>query len=217
MTTTIYDDEQRMFRDAFRDFLQREAAPFEARWRDEGVVSREVWRKAGANGFLAPAVPELYGGIGVTDFRYNAIISEELAYAHISSLGFSVHSDIAVPYLIHLGNEAQKQRWLPRAAAGELICAIAMTEPNTGSDLQAVQTTAIKQPDGSYLLVAGTDRDNDNFIGDEGELFGVWPLDDSPELVGIAPGGRSKSGLDFSIAPVSQLSAVRPTGYRRLR
>ena len=152
MTTTIYDDEQRMFRDAFRDFLQREAAPFEARWRDEGVVSREVWRKAGANGFLAPAVPELYGGIGVTDFRYNAIISEELAYAHISSLGFSVHSDIAVPYLIHLGNEAQKQRWLPRAAAGELICAIAMTEPNTGSDLQAVQTTAIKQPDGTYLL-----------------------------------------------------------------
>ncbi|MCB0029278.1 MAG: acyl-CoA dehydrogenase family protein, partial [Anaerolineales bacterium] len=77
---------------------------------------------------------------------------EELAYAHISSLGFSVHSDIAVPYLIRLGNEAQKQRWLPRAAAGELICAIAMTEPNTGSDLQAVQTTAIKQPDGSYLL-----------------------------------------------------------------
>ena len=136
----------------FALFLRQEVVPHEAAWTEAGIVDRAIWQKAGGNGFLCMDVPEAYGGLGVGDFRFNVIVSEELAYAHISSLGFSVHSDIAVPYLIRLGTDEQKRRWLPRLAAGEMVCSIAMTEPNTGSDLRGVQTTAVSQPDGSYLL-----------------------------------------------------------------
>lgn len=152
MQSFMYDEEHIMFRDAFREFLQREAVPCEEAWTEAGLVSREVWQKAGANGFLSMDVPEEYGGLGVDDFRFNTIISEELAYAHISSLGFSAHTDIIVPYLTRLSNDEQKARWLPGTVSGDLIVSIGMTEPNTGSDLQAITTTAVKQPNGDYLL-----------------------------------------------------------------
>ena len=152
MQDFMYEEEHLMFRDAFRAFLQKEAAPHEEAWTEAGVVDPVIWHKAGENGFLCMDVPEAYGGLGAKDFRFNTIVSEELAYAHISSLGFSVHTDIAVPYLVRLGTEAQKQRWLPSLVAGEMVCSIAMTEPNTGSDLQGIQTTAVRQSDGSYIL-----------------------------------------------------------------
>ncbi|KAA3665337.1 MAG: acyl-CoA dehydrogenase [Chloroflexi bacterium] len=152
MQEFMIDEEHHMFRDAFRAFLQREAIPHEEAWTHAGIANREVWHKAGKNGFLAMDVPEAYGGMNVKDFRFNAIISEELAYANVSSLGFGVHSDIVVPYFLHYATDAQKQRWLPTCVTGETICAIGMTEPNAGSDVQGIQTTAVKQPDGSYLV-----------------------------------------------------------------
>lgn len=152
MQSFMYEEEHRMFRDAYKEYLQRVAIPNEERWVEAGVVDRDAWLTAGENGFLAMDVPEAYGGLGVKDFRFNAIVSEEMAYAHVSSLGFSVHTDIVVPYIIRLGTEAQKQRWLPKTVTGELIASIAMTEPNTGSDLKGIETTAVKQKDGSYIL-----------------------------------------------------------------
>ena len=153
MQPHMYDEEHRMFRDAFRQFLEAEVVPHEERWTEEGIVDRELWHKAGENGFLSIDVPEQYGGLGVDDFRFNAIISEELARTGASSPGFSVHSDICVPYVIAYGTEEQKQRWLPGAADGSNIVAIAMTEPGTGSDLQGIQTTAVKQ--GDHYIVNG--------------------------------------------------------------
>lgn len=152
MQDFMYEEEHRMFREAFRGYVQREVAPHEEAWVEASIASREAWCKAGENGFLAMDVPEAYGGLGVKDFRFNAIVSEELIYANVSSLGFSVHTDIVVPYIIRLGTEEQKQRWLPKVVSGELIASIGMTEPNTGSDLRGIQTTAVKQADGSYLL-----------------------------------------------------------------
>lgn len=143
--------EQQMFRDAFHDFVAREIVPNYRQWEDAGIVPRELWRKAGAQGFLCMDVPEAYGGGGAEDYRFNALVVEELARAGASGVGFSVHNDMVVPYLRDFGDEAQKQRWLPRLASGEWIGAVAMTEPGTGSDLAAVQTTARRQDD-HYLL-----------------------------------------------------------------
>ncbi len=132
-----------MFRDAFRQFLAKEVVPYHEQWEKDGVVDRAVWHKAGENGFLCVDVPEAYGGLDVADYRYNAIISEECASAAATGVGFNIHSDMVVPYISKFGSEAQKQRWLPGLVSGELIAAVAMTEPNTGSDLAGVQTTAV--------------------------------------------------------------------------
>jgi len=143
--------ELRMFRDAFRRFVAAEIVPYYAQWEEEGMVPRTLWEKAGAQGFLCPDVPEEYGGGGVRDFRYNAILIEEIARAGAMGVGFSVHSDMVVPYIRDHGDEAQKARWLPGMAQGTLIGAVAMTEPNTGSDLAAIQTSAVRDGD-SYVL-----------------------------------------------------------------
>ncbi|MFT5195947.1 MAG: alkylation response protein AidB-like acyl-CoA dehydrogenase, partial [Candidatus Promineifilaceae bacterium] len=153
MQPHMYEEEHRMFRDAFRQFLEQEVVPHEERWSEAGIVDRDLWNKAGENGFLSVDVPESYGGLGVDDFRFNTIMSEELAKTGATSPGFSVHSDICVPYITAYGTEEQKQRWLPGAADGSNIVAIAMTEPGTGSDLQGVQTTAVKQ--GDHYIVNG--------------------------------------------------------------
>lgn len=151
MQPHLLTDEHRMFQAAFRQFAERELKPFHAQWEKDGVVSREAWLKAGAQGFLCHDVPEEYGGAGVTDFRYSAIISEELVRAGTSGVGFNIHSDMVTPYILNFGTDEQKRRWLPRLASGEMIGAVAMSEPNTGSDLEGVRTTAIRQGD-HYLL-----------------------------------------------------------------
>jgi acyl-CoA dehydrogenase len=142
-----------MFRDSFRKFLEQEAAPHHAQWEKAGQVDRNLWHKAGAQGFLCPTVPEAYGGSDA-DFRYNAIVDEELARLGLSGVGFGLHSDIAVPYLMAYGTEAQKRNYLPRCVSGEIITAIAMTEPGAGSDLQGVKTSAI--PDGDDYVLNGS-------------------------------------------------------------
>ncbi|AFU99957.1 acyl-CoA dehydrogenase family protein [Simiduia agarivorans] len=150
---TLFDAEHELFRDNLRRFLAAEAAPHHADWEKQGHVDPALWLKAGEQGFLAPTVPEAYGGVGV-DFRYNAIVDEEVSRAGLSGIGWGLHSDIAVPYLIRLGSEEQKQRYLPGCVSGEIITAIAMTEPGTGSDLQSVQTTAM--PDGDHYVLNGS-------------------------------------------------------------
>ncbi len=146
------DDDAEAFRDLARTFLEKECAPHEQRWSQQQHVDREVWTKAGAVGLLCPSVPTGYGG-GGGSFALEAVMAEEQVRAHAPSLGTAVHSTIVAHYVLAYGTEEQKQRWLPGLASGELVGAIAMTEPGTGSDLQNVKTRAIN--DGDHYVVDG--------------------------------------------------------------
>jgi alkylation response protein AidB-like acyl-CoA dehydrogenase len=150
----VYTSEHDDFRKTARTFYEREVVPFHDQWEKDGIVPRDVWRKAGEAGLLCFDVPEEYDGPGVTDFRYNVIVSEEQTRAGVSGPGFSVHTDIIVPYITGLGTDEQKRRWLPGTVTGEIITAIAMTEPGAGSDLQGVRTTAVDK--GDHYLVNGS-------------------------------------------------------------
>jgi acyl-CoA dehydrogenase len=147
----ILEAEHESFRSTVRSFIEKEITPFHDQWEKDGVVPRELWAKAGAQGLLCFDVAEEYGGPGVADFRYNMVMAEELTRAGVNGPGFLVHTDIIVPYLSSLGTEEQKQRWLPGCVSGETITAIAMTEPGAGSDLQGIRTTAVDKGD-HYVL-----------------------------------------------------------------
>ena len=149
---SAYDADLDMFRDQVRKFFDKELHPHLDRWEEEGIVDREFWKAYGAAGLLCPQVPAEYGGLEL-DYRFNAVIGEELAYAG-SSAGVTLQSDITVDYLINYGSEEQKKRYLPGMVSGEIITAIAMTEPGTGSDLQGVKTTARR--DGNHYVVNGS-------------------------------------------------------------
>jgi alkylation response protein AidB-like acyl-CoA dehydrogenase len=148
---SVYTQEHEDFRATVREFLEREVVPHHAQWERDGQVSREVWTKAGAHGLLCFDVDEEYGGAGVKDFRYNMVVAEEISRVGASGLGFPVHTDVIVPYLSSLGTDEQKRRWLPGVVSGELISAIAMTEPGAGSDLQGIRTSAVDKVD-HYVL-----------------------------------------------------------------
>jgi len=150
---TLFSADHETFRDSVRRFMESEVMPHEERWQEQGYVDREVWTKAGANGFLCPSMPEAYGGADA-DKLYSVILIEEQARANSSSLGFGLHSGIVAPYLFNYGNEHIKQTYLPKMAAGEMIGAIAMSEPGAGSDLQAVKTTAVRK--GDHYVVNGS-------------------------------------------------------------
>jgi alkylation response protein AidB-like acyl-CoA dehydrogenase len=152
---TVFDSEQDMFRDSFRKFLLEEAVPYHEQWEKDGQVSREFWKKAGEMGYLSPTVPEAYGGVEV-DFRYNAVVAEEVSNFGLTGIGFGLHSDIAVPYIMAYGTEEQKQKYLPGCVNGDIITAIAMTEPGTGSDLQGVKTNAVLSDDGEHYILNGS-------------------------------------------------------------
>ena len=145
-----YTEEHDMLRDTFKKFIEKEITPHHAQWEKDGIVPRELWLKAGENGFLCPWADEKYGGIEA-DFLYSAIMTEELTKAGASGFALGLHNDIVVPYINAFGDDEQKERWLPGCVSGELISALAMTEPNAGSDLQAIKTTAIKDGD-SYVI-----------------------------------------------------------------
>lgn len=144
---TLFEPEHDLFRESYRSFLERHVAPHHDQWSAEKIVDRGVWLEAGKQGFLGMAVPEEYGGGGNPDFRYNTIITEETTAGHYSGIGWGLHNDIIAPYLLSLCTDEQKQRWLPGFCSGELITAIAMTEPGTGSDLQGIKTKAVKDGD----------------------------------------------------------------------
>jgi alkylation response protein AidB-like acyl-CoA dehydrogenase len=152
MQRRIFTAEHDQFRDLVARFVADDVVPYHAAWEQEGHVPRELWKQAGAVGLLCTDVPSSYGGGGVPDFRYNVIVTEELAKVGASGVGFPLHNDVIVPYFLRYATEDQKRRWFPPMAAGELITAIAMTEPATGSDLAAVTTTAVRQDDGSFVL-----------------------------------------------------------------
>ncbi|MFT3859182.1 MAG: acyl-CoA dehydrogenase family protein [Aquabacterium sp.] len=145
-TPTWMTDEHRMLKDAATRFFKDQWGPKDEQWRHDGMMSAEAWREAGANGFLCASMPEEYGG-GGGDFGHEAVLIYAQGEAGISGFGGSLHSGIVAPYILHYGTEEQKKRWLPRLASGELIGAIAMTEPGTGSDLQGVRTLALKEGD----------------------------------------------------------------------
>jgi alkylation response protein AidB-like acyl-CoA dehydrogenase len=144
---TLFEPEHELFRESFRAFLDRHVAPHHEQWERDKIVDRGVWLEAGKQGFLGMAVPEEYGGGGNPDFRYNAIITEEVTAGRYSGIGFGLHNDVVLPYLQRLATYEQKRRWLPAFCSGELITAIAMSEPGTGSDLQGIKTRAVKDGD----------------------------------------------------------------------
>jgi alkylation response protein AidB-like acyl-CoA dehydrogenase len=151
----LYDDEHEALRDSFRSWLTNEVVPHQAMWEAEGIVPRSVFADAGSHGFLAFDVPEEYGGGGTQDFRFNAVIIEEVqaAGAGGAGLGLTLHNDICLPYFLRYCTDEQRERWLPGIASGELITAIAMTEPAIGSDLASMTTSAIR--DGDRYIVNG--------------------------------------------------------------
>jgi acyl-CoA dehydrogenase len=141
-----YTDEHRMFRDALRRYLAKEVVPHIEEWEEAGIVPREAWKKMGEQGFLAMSVPEEYGGLGA-DFLYSVIVTEEMTRTNSSGLAAPLHSDIIVPYIVAFASEEQKHKYLPGCISGDIITAIAMTEPNAGSDLAGMKTTAVEQGD----------------------------------------------------------------------
>jgi acyl-CoA dehydrogenase len=147
-----YAEEHRIFRDALRRFLAKEITPHVEEWEEAGIVPREAWKKMGEQGFLAMNVPEEYGGLGA-DFLYSVIVTEELVRTNHSGLAASLHTDVVVPYIVSFATEEQKRKYLPGCISGDIITAIAMTEPNTGSDLAAIKTTAVES--GDELIING--------------------------------------------------------------
>ncbi|HSJ91069.1 MAG TPA: acyl-CoA dehydrogenase family protein [Ilumatobacter sp.] len=149
----IFDDEHEAFRESFRSWIAKEVAPHYLEWEEAGISPREMFTSAGQYGFLGLQIPEEYGGGGTKDFRFNQVIAEEFAAAGIggAGLGMTLHNDVTTPYFLEACDDEQKQRWLPGIASGELITAIAMTEPGTGSDLAGIATTAIRDGD-EYVL-----------------------------------------------------------------
>ncbi|MGH8793313.1 MAG: acyl-CoA dehydrogenase family protein [Stackebrandtia sp.] len=151
MQREIFDDDHRAFRETVRAFVQKEIVPYHEEWEAEGIVPRHVWTAAGAQGLLGMDMPEEYGGGGVPDYRFCAIVGEELTRAGATGVGITLHNDVVGPYLRDLTTEDQKRRWLPGFCSGELITAIAMTEPGAGSDLQGMAATALRDGD-VYVL-----------------------------------------------------------------
>ena len=150
---TLYSDEHEQFRSAFRSWLDKEVVPHHEQYERDGITPRELWLAAGSHGFLGLTVPEQYGGGGTDDYRFAAVMQEEVSYTGVigSANGFTLHNDIVLPYFIGLCTDGQKARWLPGMVTGECITAIAMTEPNTGSDLANIRTTAVRHGD-TYVI-----------------------------------------------------------------
>ncbi|MEO8144439.1 MAG: acyl-CoA dehydrogenase family protein [Betaproteobacteria bacterium] len=147
---TLFSPEHDTFRDSVRRFLEAEVKPHDERWQEQGYADKSVWKKAGANGFLCMSMPEEFGGSGA-DKLFSMVLMEEQARINNSSVGWGLHSEIVAPYLFNYGSGALKKKYLPKMAAGDMIGAIAMSEPGAGSDLQAIKTTALRK-DGGYLL-----------------------------------------------------------------
>jgi acyl-CoA dehydrogenase len=147
-----YTEEHRIFRQSVRKFFEKEVIPYVDEWEEAGIVPKSVWQKMGEQGFLCMDLPEEYGGVGA-DFLYSVILTEEMARTNFTGLAAPLHSDIVVPYITSYASEELKKRYLPGCISGEIITAVAMTEPNTGSDLAAIRTSAVE--DGNSVVING--------------------------------------------------------------
>ena len=154
MKRTIFEADHDAFRDTVRAFCEKEIAPHHEQWEKDSIVPRDVWTKAGELGLLGFMMPEEYGGGGMHDFRFNAILQEEITKVGGSGVGFAIQTDLVSGYLLKYCTDEQKARWFPKFCSGEMITAIAMTEPGTGSDLQGIQTSAVK--DGDEYVINGS-------------------------------------------------------------
>ncbi len=152
MYETLYKEEHLLYRQAFKEFLSKEIIPFYDQWEKEGIIPRAAWKKMGMNGYLCPWAEKEYGGPGL-GLEYSFIITEEMAFAGVYGLMAGLHSDIVAPYIHTFGNSEQKKRWLPGCVSGDIILAVAMTEPDAGSDLSSIRTTAVK--DGENYIING--------------------------------------------------------------
>ena len=152
MPRRIYSEDHESFRQSVKEFVDRSLVPRAEEMIKEKVIPRDLWLEAGKQGFFGLGIPEEYGGAGVDDYRFNAVFAEEIAkFTAAASSCFGIHADITAPYIVHMGTEEQKERWLPGAASGEKIMAIGMTEPSGGSDLAALKSTAVREGDGWVL------------------------------------------------------------------
>ncbi|RYE43899.1 MAG: acyl-CoA dehydrogenase [Hyphomicrobiales bacterium] len=233
----LYDDDHEAFRDSFRAFLDSRVVPQYAQWERDGIVPRKVFREAGDLGFLGMEIPEEHGGGGVSDFRFNAIIAEEIARTGTVSVGINLHNDICVPYFLAYADDEQRKRWLPGLASGELIAAIAMTEPGTGSDLAGIGTTATLDGDHYVLngnktfisnghnadlviVAARTERDADR----HGGLSLIVVERDTPgfergrnlEKIGMHAQDTAELFFDHARVPAANLLGKPGSGFRSL-
>ena len=163
----IYTEEHEIFRQSVRDFVAKEITPFNEQWEKNKMVSRESWQKLGEAGFLCMQAPEEYGGLGITDFKYNTIFAEELGLTGCAgpAVGYPLHNDIVFPYIHHYGQEALLEKVVPGCVSGEIILAIAMTEPGAGSDLQGMRSTAEDKGD-HYLLIGSKTFITNGYLSD---------------------------------------------------
>src|SRR6516164_10045634 len=142
----LFREEQELFRDSVRKFIDKEIAPYHAQWEHDGIVPRELWHKAGAAGLLCCTIPEQYGGLGL-DYLFDVIVFEEMARSGYTGPGFLIHCDLVATYIKSFGTEQQKKQWLPKMVSGEAIGSLGMTEPHAGSDLKAIRTKAVRSGD----------------------------------------------------------------------
>lgn len=147
-----FKEEHELLRDSFRKWLEKEVVPHHDQWEKQGMIPRSIWNRAGEQGFLCPFLPEEYGGANA-DFLYSVVMTEECARARVTGISLSLHNDIVAPYIAAFGSPEQKRKYLPKCASGEIVLAVAMTEPNTGSDLASIQTTAVR--DGDHYIING--------------------------------------------------------------
>jgi long-chain-acyl-CoA dehydrogenase len=185
MEQHLYEPVHGEFRALCREFLAREAVPHHADWEKAGIVDREVWRKAGAAGLLGLDVDEEFGGGGQRDFRFNAVLVEEVVRAGCSGLGFGLHNDVVAPYLTDLTTDEQRKRWLPGFCRGDIITAIAMSEPGAGSDLAGVTTAAVRDDD-EYVITG-----QKIFVGSDHGADRIWMI------VCTKPGGTRHENLSW--------------------
>jgi acyl-CoA dehydrogenase len=183
-----------MFRESFRKFLHKEVLPYQEEWEAAGIIPHEIYQKCGEQGFLVPQAPEEYGGLGIEDFRYEAIMLEELAYYNEFGLMLGLHNTICAPYLLTYGNEEQKKRIIPKIVSGESILAVAMTEPGAGSDLAGMKATA--EDKGDYWLLNGQKTFISNGINSDVILVAAKTVPGNPYAMGIFIVERGDVGLE---------------------
>ncbi|MCX6129131.1 MAG: acyl-CoA dehydrogenase family protein [Proteobacteria bacterium] len=190
---SIYGSEHEIFREGFRKFLHKEVLPYQDEWETAGIIPHAIYQKCGEQGFLVPAADERYGGLGIKDFRYEAVMLEELAYFNEFGLMLGLHTTIVAPYIMSYGTEEQKARIIPNIVSGKSILAIAMTEPGAGSDLAGMKTTAEEKDD--HWILNGQKTFISNGINSDVILVAARTNPSNPHAMGIFIVERGDEGL----------------------